>query len=380
MRPSPSDQPLPLAARLLIPAVLVLFGTLSGLLAMEGVLRLTWTPPGAEGMYCQDKVLGRKLCPNWEGTIETPEYRYSIRTNTFGMRSPQPEKTDTPRLLGLGDSFAFGQGVQQEETFYAILHDRLATSFPDAVVYNGACPSWGPPQQVEVVSRSLKSIRPDLVIVAFYSGNDLFDTLLYRDPSSAVVRETLIQDQPFSETFSWFQRLWISRYFETSVVPRLPSALGTLFLSAHDRALGASPTTQSEWKLFSKEKNETIERGWKEVQTEFKRLKSLTKQSGSQLLAVYIPTDAEVRPQRWQILLERSKKNAEALDDSLPRTRFSKLCHALDIPMVDPSEVLRTSSTEPYYRLDRHLNAEGHRIVGEQIYKYLTSDSWLSRP
>ena len=377
--PRPASSP-PLALRVLFPVALMSFGTIFGLLAAEIVLRIAWNPPGAPGMYCQDRTLGRTLCPNWVGTIRGSEYQYTIHTDSTGMRSPEPTEDDSPRVLGLGDSFAFGQGVQDNEMFYAVARERLSKTFPKAAIYNAACPSWGSAQQVEVAKSRIGTLKPDVVVIAFYSGNDLFDTLLFHDPRAKAQREKLAHGQAFAETMPWRKKIRLYRFFTDALVPMLPAPLRDFLIGQRELWLGVASHAGKEWSLFSVNRDEEVERGWKEVANSFNQLKTLAKNHNAKLAALYIPTDAEVRPNRWQAILEQTGQAPETLDVSLPRSRFLKMCDALGVSVIDPGEALQKSEKEPYFRIDRHLNVHGHRLVGEKLHEFLQRELAPSEP
>jgi len=88
----------------------------------------TPVPPGerAESLYQPSRVpgLSYEMIPNRNGTFEEMQ----VRTNAFGMRGGEPAPNDTPgliRILVLGDSFTFGFGVTEEETYPVVLMRTL---------------------------------------------------------------------------------------------------------------------------------------------------------------------------------------------------------------------------------------------------------------
>ena len=74
--------------------------------------------------YRSDGVLGYAHRPDWETVHETEEFRVTVRTNALGLRggpSAAKKARDTYRVLVIGDSFAFGFGVEDDQTFAAVL-------------------------------------------------------------------------------------------------------------------------------------------------------------------------------------------------------------------------------------------------------------------
>lgn len=142
-------------------------------------------------MLVPDPELQFKLKPNFRGKQVATEFSVSVRTDSSGFRNDQEfhrEKTPgTYRILGLGDSFAFGWGVEENQTYLNVLARRLEQQFGQKVeVMNLAVWGYGTLQEIEVFHR-FKSYHPDLITLEFYarnafvpeSGNDLVDNYYF---------------------------------------------------------------------------------------------------------------------------------------------------------------------------------------------------------
>lgn len=100
-----------------------------------------------------------------------------VATTPAGTRSPGPgEECRSPglRVVGIGDSFMFGQGVSDDETYLAVLGRGLQSSPPNGCVdvVNLAVPGYNTVMEVESLKEKGLGVPPDLVIVEFV-GNDL---------------------------------------------------------------------------------------------------------------------------------------------------------------------------------------------------------------
>lgn len=125
-----------------------------------------------------DPVLGWANRPHARGTRTTSEFTYSVRVNSEGQRGPEVSRERTQdklRIAVLGDSFAWGWGVAEEDSFPA----RLERLMPWTEVINFGVVGYGPVQYLLQADRVL-AFQPDLVVVAFCLGNDFADTVLYR--------------------------------------------------------------------------------------------------------------------------------------------------------------------------------------------------------
>lgn len=103
--------------------------------------------------------------------------RASLATNTCGMRSPErpvAKPSDTFRIALLGDSFAFGWGVEQKESFAQRLEDNLNAHYKDTrkiEVLNFGVPGYSTFQEVYHFFDIGGAFQPDAVIV-FFVEND----------------------------------------------------------------------------------------------------------------------------------------------------------------------------------------------------------------
>lgn len=130
--------------------------------------------------YRADGLLGWSHRPNWETVHETENFRATVRTEGRGLRdTPQPTPTGdgkTYRILVIGDSFAFGWGVEDHETFSARLAQQLVPP-PGAArieVLNAGVAGWSADHyRIFLEARGL-ALEPDLILVV-PSENDLSD-------------------------------------------------------------------------------------------------------------------------------------------------------------------------------------------------------------
>jgi hypothetical protein len=107
----------------------------------------------------------------------------SIQTNQWGMRDgayPMEPAANVVRGVILGYSTVMGWGVEQHETFEAVLEDRVNRRLPEISdqrfeLLNVSAPGYRPPQQVMALEEALK-FSPDVV---FYTaaGREQWNTI-----------------------------------------------------------------------------------------------------------------------------------------------------------------------------------------------------------
>lgn len=162
----------------------------SALVLAELILRLVpgfsprpWTYVGEfenrpSKNFTADPATGWKMPPHHGFRYETSEFRTIYRSNLQGFRGNSDfEPADKrPTIIVAGDSFAFGVGVEYEQTYGAIIESRL----PGTVVYNLAMPGFGLDQIWLSVKHYALPLKPDLVTIGLIGDSFSRSQLAYR--------------------------------------------------------------------------------------------------------------------------------------------------------------------------------------------------------
>lgn len=131
-----------------------------------------------DSRFTYDPEMGWKNAAN----IDTvPENHGRVRTNSQGMRNdtefPVKPTPGRKRLMIVGDSYSFGFGVSNEET-YAY---ELARMMPDWDVMNLAVSATGTDQHYLMYERQGEKYKPNIVLMGFYLLDYNRNTYNFRD-------------------------------------------------------------------------------------------------------------------------------------------------------------------------------------------------------
>lgn len=175
--------------------------TLIFLLLLEVFVRFLDLPPYAHSnnrnMYVQVEKEGFDLNPGYGGKMSSLEYSTDVFVDNNSLRVSNPSQTSNTlekdsskkRILFVGDSLTFGEGVNQSETFSG----RFENS-EQFEALNAGVPSYGTIQTLQKLKKIGPNINPDIVVYTFYPGNDFFDN--YRGNVKFVVDGYLTEDFP----------------------------------------------------------------------------------------------------------------------------------------------------------------------------------------
>ncbi len=137
-------------------------------------LLMSWEP-SSPFVAAPDQAYQLALLPNYSGR---QVYRDAltgdeilgvpVHTNSLGLRGPElTPPGDTLRVLALGDSVSFGQGVDVAQALPAQLEGALAARRPVQVL-NASVPSWNLPHELAWLQAHGWALKPDLVLWMFY--------------------------------------------------------------------------------------------------------------------------------------------------------------------------------------------------------------------
>jgi len=163
--------------RALLNASVVAAALVVGLGIAEIVLRLIGFsyPP----FHQPDPITGLSLRPNTSGWYRKEGQAY-VATNSQGLRDRERSLAKPPgtyRVAILGDSYPEALQVDVERTFWWLLEQRLdACAFKSAKhidVINLGVSGFGTGQELRMLLTRGLAYQPDLVILAFFPGNDV---------------------------------------------------------------------------------------------------------------------------------------------------------------------------------------------------------------
>jgi len=198
-----------IAKRLIALAVSLLLS----FLVLEAYVRLTfqsqWHIP--RSAVRTPGIFNARMKPDHEADIPILDGgTFHVTTNARGFRGPLVSTLSGKplKVLSLGDSFMFGWGLALEDQAMWRFMDSYRRAHPDRDVGHAyvACGSWDPKDYYFAYLTEAAQVKPDLVVVGVFTGNDIMpnDTPRVVDPSKAVSVEQLPEaPKPWIRSFDW---------------------------------------------------------------------------------------------------------------------------------------------------------------------------------
>ncbi len=361
---------------------LVLVGLLLPLVATEAFLRVKFhlLPPWKEPQFWQyDPLLGWAKAPGAEGRFFGYEYQVEIKFNSKGLRDeevPYEKPEDEYRALALGDSFTAGLEIEQDEVWTEVLEDSLASK-GKAQVINAGTRGYGTDQEYLFLKNEGVKYDLDVVIVAFYVNDPLDNNRAYHTGRTYAKPRFVLQEgkllltnvppprmpiDPARSIKRWLRYSYLYRFLEE------------MFFKVSYREIPDFIYT------YSRVYPSALEESWQVTEAIVAAMKDLTDSVGAGLLFIYVPNKVQVYQEQWDKAVGNYGLEAEDYDLDKPNRLLGEICERHEVVYIDLGPALRREVAQggnPYYTIDDHWNAAGHRLTAQIIYDRLLEEGWI---
>jgi hypothetical protein len=366
---------------LLVNVALLLFSLLFCALLLEGITRFMLAQRAANVLcvYKAHPVLGWALQPNarlMESDAAGGEYANLIETNSRGERNPEVEVTPEKFLVvGLGDSFTFGSGVEEGQTYLRLLENGLRGKGKEVLVLNTGVGSYNTKQELDMLELYLQRFDVDLAILGFFTGNDIYgnleDSFRYE-----IVNGCLKNKPPAAEkgdSLATIVRNFLRANFKSygffaekvRAVPILREGLMSLGLMRGKRAPLYLLSLQNP-------PNETMELAWNETEKQLERANEIAKEHNIKIVILDIPSSFQVSDELMKEALNAYGVSPWGFDFAYPERKIRELLEDKpNLVFVETLDEFRQSGKRLYYSKDPHWTPEGHALAAEILERKL---------
>jgi lysophospholipase L1-like esterase len=300
---------------------------------------------------------------------QTPEFSFDAHFNAFGRRDvewPPSVVSDPHSVLFIGDSFAFGIGVDHEQTIPSQLEARFrAAGHPVEVMNFGMPGSGAPPGYAILLDDALaKGFAARNVVVAIFVGNDFYPSVLTDfEPKPATPAP---EPAAASGGGSWLAH-W--RTLQVLKLRVSQSARLVGWALAIGQRLGVSLYDSAGTYVFLREQTPQQEALFHQILGHIGHMNESCRANGRRLFAVIIPNRIQVE--------NRDTLSGAIYDAARPHRDILRYCDEIGIACLDLLPVLSAAyerDHEPlYYAADRHFNQRGYKLASDAIADFLSA-------
>ncbi len=353
-----------------------------GLIAAEGALRLAGAR-FASSFYIIDPDLGWTLRAGATGNY-TEESVVPIRINSAGMRDDIEHAIAKPpgtfRVAILGDSFAESMQVPLEQSFPKLMEQDLKQCAGNPEVLNFGVQGYGTAQELLTWRLRAAAYKPDVVVLLFYTGNDLYNNHRKLNPSNADAAPYFVLDasgkpalQPALAEPSSMREAWAA----TARYSRLAQFLTDAFYKS---TRTATPKNTAEFGenyidklIYGPPRHKAMEEAWAVTEAALPLVRNEVEAGGARFLLALASSGVQVHPD--------SATRADFLtftggtDLFYAEKRLAAVAAKTGIPVSElGQEMLRAPEGSRTFfhgfpgNLGKgHWNPQGHRFVSQRL-------------
>jgi len=367
-----------------IPVGLILISTVVALLFGELLVRLTVNPGDfLPATLIADPALGTRIKPHTTGH------------DALGFRNPEvPERAD---LVAIGDSMTYGYGAAGIDSWPRQLGILLQEP-----VYNMALGGYGPLHYLYLAEHDAKRLRPRLLLVGFYFGNDLIDAYTaayrnshwhgWREAGSLDGGESKLPPIDAAEPKKLFAGLrdWLAKHSVLYSILRV-TVLPRLTLWEQDRMASQAPDRRMRWIDPSVPSVRTIftpglrlsaldpqlpivQEGLRITKRAFTALKNGANAQGVRLLVVLIPTKERAycrflkdSGERMPNALVRLCDDEERVKEDLVQFLVASMIAHVDVTGAMEEQIRKHIQIYPTDS-DSHPRSKGYGVIARAVF------------
>jgi hypothetical protein len=352
-----------------------------------------------------DPLLGTRLIPDKEGwwTQEEFEFRVPVRINSAGWRDVEHslvKPAGVYRIVILGDSFIEAMQVPLQDTIGRRLEQELNQSAEGAryEVISLGVSGYGTASEMLVYREIGRLYKPDLVLLAFYPGNDVhnnspkLETVLPPVYSEDGSLDRVTAGNKRTARVSLLGRILGSsqayRFFRKMVLTQHPALAGWLVEAGlvQPGAVTESPVRAGvplDYWVYASVVDPDWQDAWRHTESLLTEFRRMVETNGSRFVVVVIAGREQVDRRSWEEIV----RTHPALQDGAwnvygPEQRLSRWCDEKRIIFLRLSDAFlaaRGTAGPLYYRYDGHWTPAGHRVAADTITRFLRDRDILVR-
>lgn len=301
--------------------------------------------------------------------VYLPSFQQRIQTNNLGMRDQDhgPQKPPSvARIFTFGDSFLEAVQVTYDQSFPALLEDRLFEDSSPVETVSLAVSGWGTDDQVTYLERHGLALDPDGILIMMTLHNDVNDNgqLEFHSLSDSGL-------VPRPPTFMPWPRFLLQKG-KAHI-----AGISHLYRLAHHTWVrenvrrGGIQLDHHVSNLIRRDSSPELEDQWALTLALLDKAKGLAAGRGAWLAVGLIPLAIQVDDAQFTAFLEAHHLEADDVDRDAPQRRVREWGVKRGVEVIDLLPAFRAhahrNSETHYLPNDGHWSRAGHALAAEEV-------------
>lgn len=380
--------------RLVAGLLLAGFGIGLGLGALEVGVRALHLMP--DRFWQPDPELGSWHIPGKRGwwTQEEHEFFVPVTISSQGLRDvehSEAKPADTTRVLVLGDSYIEALQVRLEESFSRQLEERLNAERAGkrVEVVSMGVSGYGTASELLYYRRAGRAFAPDVVVLAFYPGNDVRNNSPTLEPAfppsygeDGALRRVGGGDKKGADGGGrgLLGRLISYQYVRKLILTRSPAIAAMLVRTGlmEQGALRDVPMRDgipTDYGVYAVPASPEWEAAWGYSERLIRDLRDEAERDGARFALMVVTARDHLYPDAWaEIVATNPRMSQLTWDLAAPERRVVSWCEKEGIPCLRLSPIFQQhlgDGTRLHWVYDGHWTAAGHALAARSMADFL---------
>jgi lysophospholipase L1-like esterase len=316
-----------------------------------------------EEVFEYDEITGYKLSKNYSGKQSIYGNFFDLQTNSKGLRDfreyDYKKSEEVYRILILGDSFSFGNGVNLEESYPEYLRENFKDE--NIEIINLGIPGYGINNEYLLFLEEGKKYEPDLILIQFYL-NDWGTHQLTEEKGKIIVdkKNSLVADDKgflvSSGKLSFIKKIHLFSLKNSRTYSFVYSKSRNTLTPLIDNYRKKS----SPFIFYSKDSPEYKEK----YEGYYSILRMLDEKTDSKIVLFVGPFQSD--------FISPEKIKEEYNLEDIPNLRQSQesvneIANSLNLSMIN----ITSEEKDIFIEIDGHWNSKGNKLVADKLYEEL---------
>ena len=284
---------------------------------------------------------------------------FGFKINSLGFKDVEfdNEKGQAYRILGIGDSFAFGI-VPYDNNYLTLLESGLQQKSSNVEVFNMGIPSTGPKDYLSLLVREGLDYHPDMVLISLFVGNDFLESIKSR------------KWYTYSYVTSFFHyAIALQRKYDRHAVHGEGQYCDDCVYFNEDAYIKLEKERSF---IFVPESRDFLKALDSLIET-LAKIQEICNKNGIKLVVLIIPDEVQINPQLQSEVRKRLATEGQGWNATQPNEKLAEKMKAMDIDCLDlyPYFLEEAHKRQLYRPRDTHWNIAGNQFAATIIKNHL---------